>query len=210
MSFKMRQAMVVLFAAMLLAGCQDRPENSTTIQSGSNIMKAVAENADEKALLESYLQAIRQGDKEAMYTLSDLTPELVEKSRLLLINQKKENPSATDIADAEVALSMSGSIDYYLKKLPQMVFLPKAELSFVKAVAAPQGVQGFVYLLEVRYPDAANAVQDKDGKAVKKLHLKMGVVNHALNSGLKLREFVVDTTEFSNLLGREYNVQEYF
>ncbi|MDY0301803.1 MAG: hypothetical protein RBQ99_09505 [Trichlorobacter sp.] len=209
MGFKISQVAVVLVAAVMLAGCQDRPENKVIAPSENSAVKAVAENADEKTVLESYLKSIRQNDKKAMYTLSNLTPKLVDESRLLLINQNKDKPETNAIADAEVALGMSGSVDFYLKKLP-LVLLPKADVSFVKAVAPPEGSKGVMYVMQVSYPDAANAVQDKDGKTVKTLHLKMGVLNHDLYSGVKLQQFVVDSADFANLLGGEFDVQEYW
>lgn len=198
---------VILLCATHLAGCRGS-ENSPP--AGKVIRKvATADEAQGKASLLAFLKALQNSDKKAAYAASNLTPELVEKSRKLLVNQPVNKITKQQATEAENALRMSGSIDLYLKKMP-VILLKSADIEVVKTGKWAATVPNVLtHEAKITFANKNEALSDSTGKRIKEFILRFQQIQYEVDGKL-LQEFLIEDQTFENIINRKLEVKAYF
>lgn len=198
---------VSLLCAAQLAGCRG-PEGGPSTGKAAKVVAAVDE-AQGKASLLAFLKALQNSDKKAAYAASNLTPELVEKSRTLLVNQPVHKLTKEQATEAENALRMSGSIDLYLKRM-HAIILKSATIEIVKsgkwAAATPNVL---MHEAKITYANQKEALSDNTGKRIKEFILRFQQVQYEVDGRL-LQEFLIEDKAFEDLVNRKLEVTSYF
>lgn len=199
--------LVTLLCAAQLAGCRG-PENDPSSNKTTRVVAAV-DAVQGKASLLAFLKALQTSDKKAAYAASNLTPELVEESRKVLVNQPVNKPAKQQIAEAEHALSMSGSIDLYLKKMQSI--LPKSAMFEVVKSGRWSDASPNVLIHEVKitYANQKEAISDEKNKRVKEFILRFLQIQYEVN-GRQLQEFLIEDKDFEKMMERKFEVKSYF
>jgi hypothetical protein len=153
----------------------------------------------------SFLSGIQYGDKKLMYETSNLTPELVENSRNILTHTEKYKQTKKERAETEHALRMSGSIDFFLKKLTKI--LPKsAQLQLIKTTQKTKDkITTKEHKIKIIFPNRDDALVDKNGERIKEMAIRLLQVEHTVN-GHTMQEFVFDNKDFEKMSDQEYEV----
>lgn len=204
---KLALLVVILLCATPFIGCQG-PENSPATSKSAKAV-AAADEPQGKAALLAFLKALQNSDKKAAYAASNLTPELVEKSRKLLVNQPVNKITKQQATEAENALRMSGSIDLYLKKM-HVILLKSADIEVVKtgkwAASAPNVL---MHEAKITFANKNEALSDSTGKRIKEFILRFQQIQYEVEGQL-LQEFLIEDKAFENLLNRKLEVKSYF
>lgn len=157
----------------------------------------------------AFLAGIQNNDKKLMYDVSSLTPELVENSRKILTNTATYKQTKKERAETEHALRMSGSIDFFLKKMPK-ILLKSAQLQVSKTTKEGTADSPLkVHLVKVIYSNKDEALSDKKGQRVKEMILRLQQIEHVVNGRL-LHEFSFKSEEFEKIADGEFEVTSYY
>jgi len=204
-----RVAIVLAVMALSASGCnqQESGQSKTVTAKVAGNVNPAQMNDEELAF--AFLRGIQNGDKKLMYEVSNLTPELVEDSRNKLTHRSKYKQSKKEWSETEHALRMSGSIDFFLKKLKNI--LPKsAQLELIKERQDASGENPKnVYDIKIIYSKKEDAMLDKNGKKVKEMVVQLHQVKHTV-AGRTLQEFVFDNKDFERMADRDFVVLSYY
>lgn len=172
-------------------------------------IKIVPGQMKDSELAFAFLSGIQNNDKQTMYAVSNLTPEMVEESRNKLTNTTKYKQTKKERAATEHALRMSGSIDFFLKKLTKI--LPKsAQLQVIKTTQEAKAEGSMkVHHVKITYGKKEEALVDKKGKQAKEIVVRLQQIRHMVN-GHTLQEFVFDNQDFEKMSDKEYEVLSYY
>jgi hypothetical protein len=192
--------------AVCLAGCQG--QESKPAASAAKSVAAVDE-IQGKTALSAYLKALQNRDKKAAYAAANFSEELLEKSRKELVNQPVKKLTAEQVKAAENILRVSGSIDLYLKRLPQ-ILLKSAAIEVVKTAKwSPKSPNVLLHEVKVTYPNKKEAISDKTGGRVKEFVLRFLQIQYE-SDGRLVQEFLIEDKDFENMVARKLDVKAYF
>lgn len=197
---------VTLLCAAQFAGCRG-PEGAPSTGKAAKVVVA-ADEAQGKASLLAFLKALQNSDKKAAYAASNLTPELVEKSRTLLVNQPVHKLTKEQATEAENALRMSGSIDLYLKKM-HAIILKSATIEVVKSGKWAASPNVLMHEAKITYANQKEALSDNTGKRIKEFILRFQQIQYEVDGRL-LQEFLIEDKAFEDLVNRKLEVKSYF
>ena len=198
---------VMLLCTAHLAGCRGAENSPPTGKSAKKI--AAVDEAQGKASLLAFLKALQNSDKKAAYAASNLTPELVEKSRKLLVNQPVNKITKEQATEAENALRMSGSIDLYLKKMP-VILLKSAAIEVVKTGKWNTSVPNVLsHEAKITFANKKEALSDSTGNRIKEFILRFQQIQYEVDGKL-LQEFLIEDKTFENIISRKLEVKAYF
>jgi hypothetical protein len=125
--------------------------------------------ANDNALTMKYLTGIQNGDKNAMYAVTNLTPAIVDACKEKLIHQSKKL-TEPQRKDCEKALEASGAIDFYSVRIRKN--LPKSssfQVTDTKILETTSESRKTSHSIKITYSDPKEALKDKDGRAVKEM-----------------------------------------
>lgn len=203
--------LIAVMSISVATGCSEKQSSqSEPVKAakvgGENLNPA---QMNDKELALAFLGGIQKGDKKSMYDMSNLTSELVVQSREKLTNSEKYKQSKKERAETEHALRMSGSIEFFLKKLAH-IFPKSAQLQVVRTKKDASG-DAFknIHEVKVTYSNKEDALTDKTGKKAKEILLKLQQIKHVVN-GVTLQEFVFDHKDFAKMADREFVVLSYY
>lgn len=207
----MKNAIVLLAVLVLsgaIAGCsknENKPVTNTKIVQANK----APEQMNDAELALAFLGCIQNNDKKLMYEVSNLTPELVEESRTKLTNTAKYKQTPKERIETEHALRMSGSIDFYLKKMTKI--LPQSSLLVITKTDQEKISKKTINIhsIKISYRNKDEAPIDKKGQTVKEMIVRLKQVKHVVN-GHTLQEFVFDSKDFEKIADKDYDVVSYY
>ncbi|HIJ95351.1 MAG TPA: hypothetical protein HPP94_06375 [Desulfuromonadales bacterium] len=209
----MKRVIVVLsvFAmAGAVSGCNKKGNTppAAVAAKAAQVQKAPGQMNDGELAL-AFLGCVQNNDKKLMYEVSNLTAERVEESREKLTNTAKYKQTSQERTATEHALRMSGSIDFYLKKMTKI--LPaSAQLEIIKSEQEKKSESAVnIHSIKISYSNKDEAPADKSGKSVKDMVVKLKQIKHVVN-GVTLREFIFDSKDFEKMADKDYEVVSYY
>ena len=198
--------MAVLVISGIILGCSKKESNLPVAAAKVEQKQIAPEQINDGELALAFLAGIQNKDKKRVYEISNLTSELVEESRAKLTNTVKYKLTKKERAETEHALRMSGSIDFFLKKLTSI--LPKsAQLQVMKSIKIDNTTND--HHIKITYSKREEAVSDKTGKSAKEIVVKLKQIKHVVN-GLTLQEFVFDNKDFEKMADKNFEVVSYY
>lgn len=202
-------ALALLTIIGTIFGC-NKKENTLPAVAAKNVkaQKAPGQMNDSELAL-AFLGCIPNNDKKLMYEVSNLTTEMVEESRAKLTNTAKYKLTSKERTATEHALRMSGSIDFYLKKMTKI--LPaSAQLETIKTEQQKNHESAVnIHYIKISYRNKDESPADKKGQPVKEMIVKLKQIKHVVN-GVTLQEFVFDSKDFEKMADKDFEVVSYY
>lgn len=189
----------VVVASVAVFGCKAN-ENEAPKAS-----EKTAQTAAESKQGATFLKALQASDKKLLYEVSKLAPADVEESRTKLTNVKKYKLTAEQRTETEHALRMSGSIDFYLKKITPL--LKGADIKITgSSKTEPPRIPMIVHAVKLTYKDKSKAPMDAGGRHIEELAFRLQQMNHKVQNK-ELLEFMIDNNDFIDIMDRNYRVK---
>lgn len=210
----MRRFIIIMAVVMISGatlGCSKKESSQSQPATNAKVERRIVNPAQmndyELALV--FLEGIQHNDKKQMYDVSNLTPEMVEESRNKLTDTAKYKLTKNERTATEHALRMSGSIDFFLKKLTKI--LPKsAQLQVIKTTHVGSGTNTInVHDIKITYSTKEDGVVDKSGKQAREIVVRLQQIRHVVN-GHTLQEFVFNNKDFEKMADKDFVVLSYF
>ncbi len=196
----------ILILGVILFGCKSKEgrqpqERKAEQKTGSDI---------DKDLALKFLQGIQDGDKNKMYEATNLTTDIVNKSREKLIHSKQNKLTEQQRNEFEHALRISGQIDFFIAKIRKM--FPKSssfEITQTTAEGSTSDAKHTVHLVKITYLNKDEAMRDKTGKPVKEMMVHLQQLTRSV-SGRSIHEFSFTSKDFEKFADKDFEVLSYF
>lgn len=200
--------LVVLALSGIFTAC-NKTENNQAAAVKIEQKSIVTSQMNDAELAVAFLNGIQNGDKKRIYEVSNLTPELVENSRKILTNTTKYKQTKKERVETEHALRMSGSIDFFLKKLPKV--LPKSTQLLVSKTTKENTADSTlkIHHIKVVYSNRDEALSDKTLQKMKEMTIRLQQIDHVVNGRL-LHEFSFKSEDFEKIADGNFEVTSYY
>ncbi len=208
----MKRVLIIVIALTLsgiLSGCNSKGSNQPVAPVKVEQKKTDPANMNNSERAVAFLIAIQNNDKKMMYEISGLTPEMVNESREKLTHAAKYKQSKKERAESEHALRMSGSIDFFLKKLTG-ILSKSAQLQLTKTTQDTNGKKSKnIHDIKITYSKIEDSLVDKSGKKAREIVVRLQQISHVVN-GNTLQEFFFDSKDFEKMADKDFVVLSYF
>lgn len=157
----------------------------------------------------AFFAGIQSNDKKLMYGVSNLTPEMVENSRKILTDTVTYKQTKKERVETEHALRMSGTIDFYLKKLTKII--PKsAQFQVIKTTQENKTNSVVkVHHVKIFYSNKDEALTDKKGQRIKEMAIRLQQIDHKVKNQL-MHEFLFENRDFEKLADGNFEGMTYY
>jgi len=206
-------ASLTIATGLTLFGCNGKPAKESAPVSRNESAATSKAVRDEAQLAVKFLQGVQQGDKNALYAVTNLTPEMVSESRDKLIRPEKYKLDKGQVTENEHVLRVSGQIDFFTGKLRKL--LPKSATFDVATTTSketaenPWNSRSYTHTVKIAYGNEQEAVRDKTGRAIKEMTVEL---QHAVRiiAGKPVHEISFAGADFEKMADKEFTVSSYF
>lgn len=203
----LRIAVLAVCCALTITGCDSK--GSKTKQGNAETplqTKVTDQNASKNA--GTYLEALKAGDRSLLYQASNLSSQDVDESRQRLTNTKKYPLTPEQRKETEHALRMSGSIDFYLKKITPLLKHATISIAETTRTVAPR-IPMLIHEVKLTYVEKKQAPTDINGRQIKELIFRLNQMEHKVAAKV-LHEFEIDNNDFIKMTDRQFNAKAFF
>lgn len=191
---------VAIFMAVI--GCNT---NESTVPKSSDKLSQTAAEQQSSTSAFAFLKALQTSDKKLLYEVSGITLDSVEESRTKLTNTKKYKLTAEQRIETEHALRISGSIDFYLKKITPL--LKGADIKITDSIKIqPPRIPMVVHTVKLTYKDSKKGPTDSGGKQINELVFRLQQIDRKINNK-EVLELIIDNSDFIEIMDRNYKVK---